>query len=83
MSSDSDTVDYELSDDDENVHHVWDNSLDPVVTVEPGEVVRFECRDALDGQVGPDSTAEDLATARLLRPFSPPGTQSVKSAGNR
>ncbi|ELZ26422.1 Formamidase [Halogeometricum pallidum JCM 14848] len=56
-------VDYELSDDDENVHHVWDNSLDPLVTVEPGEVVRFECRDALDGQVGPDSGVEDLANA--------------------
>ncbi|MFB6219811.1 MAG: acetamidase/formamidase family protein [Halolamina sp.] len=54
------TVDYELSDDDENVHHVWDNSIDPVVTVEPGEVVRFECRDAVDGQVGPDSTAEEF-----------------------
>lgn len=57
------TVDYDLSDADENVHHVWDNGLEPVLTVEPGEVVRFECRDALDGQVGPDSTAEDLATA--------------------
>ncbi|MDS0292812.1 acetamidase/formamidase family protein [Halogeometricum luteum] len=56
-------VDYDLSDDDENVHHVWDNSLDPLVTVEPGEVVRFECRDALDGQVGPDSGVEDLANA--------------------
>src|SRR6056297_3481848 len=56
-------VDYELTDDDENVHHVWDNSLDPLVTVEPGEVVRFECRDALDGQVGPDSDAGDRATA--------------------
>ncbi|MFC3478515.1 acetamidase/formamidase family protein [Halobacterium litoreum] len=53
-------ADYELSDDDANVHHVWDNSLDPAVTVEPGDVVRFECRDAVDGQVGPDSTAEDF-----------------------
>ncbi|QCJ48228.1 acetamidase/formamidase family protein [Haloprofundus sp. MHR1] len=57
------TVDYELSDDDENIHNVWDNSLDPVLRVEPGEVVRFECRDALDGQVTQDSTAEDLANA--------------------
>ncbi|SFR41605.1 acetamidase/formamidase family protein [Halogeometricum limi] len=57
------SVDYELSDADENVHHVWDNSLDPRVTVEPGDIVRFECRDALDGQVGPDSDAEDLANA--------------------
>ena len=63
MSPETYTIDYELSDADENVHHVWDNGLDPVCTVEPGEVVRFECRDALDGQVGPDSTAEDLANA--------------------
>jgi acetamidase/formamidase len=63
MSFDDYTVDHELSDADENVHHVWDNSLDPVLTVEPGEVVRFECRDALDGQVGPESTSEDLANA--------------------
>jgi acetamidase/formamidase len=62
MASDY-TVDHELSDDDANVHNAWDNSLDPLVTVDPGEVVRFECRDALDGQVGPDSTAEDLANA--------------------
>jgi acetamidase/formamidase len=52
--------DYELSDDDRNVHHAWDNSLDPALTVEPGDVVRFECRDAVDGQVGLDSTAEDF-----------------------
>ncbi|MFC4356575.1 acetamidase/formamidase family protein [Halobium salinum] len=55
--------DHELTDDDANVHHAWDNSLDPVLTVEPGEVVRFECRDALNGQVGPDSTVEEFANA--------------------
>jgi acetamidase/formamidase len=48
MSPDA-SPDYELSDADENVHHAWDNSLDPVLTVEPGDVVRFECRDAVDG----------------------------------
>jgi acetamidase/formamidase len=54
------TVDYELSDDDENVHHVWDNGIEPTLTVEPGEVVRFECRDAVDGQVDPDTTAAEF-----------------------
>jgi acetamidase/formamidase len=57
------TVDHELSDADEHIHNAWDNSLEPILTVKPGEVVRFECRDALDGQVGPDSDVEDLATA--------------------
>ena len=55
-----DTADYELSDDDANVHHAWDNSLDPALTVEPGDAVRFECRDAVDEQVGPDTTAEEF-----------------------
>ncbi|MFC6904965.1 acetamidase/formamidase family protein [Halalkalicoccus tibetensis] len=56
-------IDHELSDDAENVHNAWDNALDPVLTVEPGEVVRFECRDALDGQLTPDSDVDDLANA--------------------
>ena len=59
MSTD-DSPDYELSDDDANVHHAWDNSLDPVVSIESGDVVKFGCRDAVDGQVGMDSTAEDF-----------------------
>ena len=60
---DDSSVDHELSDSDANVHHVWDNSLDPVLTVESGDVVRFECRDALNGQIGPGSTAADLSAA--------------------
>ena len=54
------SVDYELSDDDENIHNAWDNSLDPILTVEPGEVVRFECRDAVDGQVDMETTAAEF-----------------------
>lgn len=59
----SDEIDHELSDADENIHNVWNNELEPALTIEPGEVVRFECRDALDGQVTPGSTVEDLANA--------------------
>ncbi len=55
-------VDHRLSDADENIHAAWDNSLDPVLTVEPGDVVRFECRDAVDRQVDVESTAEDFAS---------------------
>ncbi|MGM0606619.1 MAG: acetamidase/formamidase family protein [Halobacteriota archaeon] len=57
------TIDYRLSAADENVHNVWDNSIEPALTIEPGDVVRFDCRDALDGQIDLDSTADDLATA--------------------
>jgi acetamidase/formamidase len=55
------TVDHRISDAPENIHAAWDNSLDPVRTVRPGEVVRFECRDATDGQVTVETTAADVA----------------------
>ena len=54
------TVDHRLSDADRNVHSAFDNSLDPVLTVADGDVVRFECRDAVDGQVDVETTAEDV-----------------------
>jgi len=54
------SIDHRLSDDDENIHSAWDNSLDPALTVESGEFVRFECRDAVDRQVGVQTTAEDV-----------------------
>lgn len=54
------TVDHRLSDRDANIHSAWDNGLDPVLTVEPGDVVRFECRDAVDGQIDVETTAEDV-----------------------
>jgi acetamidase/formamidase len=53
-------IDYRLSDNDENIHSAWDNGLDPILTVEPGDVVRFECRDAVDRQVDVQTTAEDV-----------------------
>ena len=54
------TVDHHLSDADRNIHSAWDRSLDPVLTVESGEVVRFECRDAVDGQIDVETTAADV-----------------------
>ena len=44
-----------------NVHRVWDGSLEPVLTIEDGDVVRFECRDAVDRQLDVESTAEEFA----------------------
>ncbi len=43
-------------------HCAWDNSLDPVLTVAPGDAVTFECKDASNGQITPGSTVETLAT---------------------
>ncbi|WP_121742967.1 acetamidase/formamidase family protein [Natronorubrum halophilum] len=61
MSSDHDAVDHRVSDDDANVHSRWNNDLEPVLTIDPGDVVRFECRDATSGQLGPDSVTADVA----------------------
>lgn len=71
--------DHELNDRDENIHNAWDSSLEPVLTIEPGEVVRFECHDAPDRQVTPDWDVEDLANAS----FDPvhPLTGPVKIVG--
>nr|WP_159763680.1 acetamidase/formamidase family protein [Halovenus carboxidivorans] len=50
-----------MSDDDENVHvGVWDNALDPALSVESGAVVEFDCRGAPNGTFDEDSTAADL-----------------------
>jgi acetamidase/formamidase len=49
---------YEL--DAETVHHSWDNSLTPRVTIEAGDTVVFHTRDAADGHYNQDSTAEDV-----------------------
>ncbi len=54
-------VDEHVSDDEPNVHHVWNNELEPVRSVEPGIVLQFTCRDALDGQIQPGATADDFA----------------------
>ncbi|WP_255169384.1 acetamidase/formamidase family protein [Natrononativus amylolyticus] len=60
MSEPAYTVDHRLSDADRNIHNAWDNALDPVLTVEPGDVVRFECRDAVDRQVDVESGPEEF-----------------------
>jgi acetamidase/formamidase len=53
-------IDYRLSDAERNIHRAWDNSLDPILTVEPGDVVRFECRDATDQQIDVEATDADV-----------------------
>lgn len=40
----------------------WDNSVEPVVRVQPGATVTFEDVDATCGQIKPNSTAEDVRT---------------------
>lgn len=44
----------------QHVHLGWDNSVEPVLDVAPGESVKFETVDSSGGQLAPDSTLEDL-----------------------
>ncbi|MDV2581392.1 acetamidase/formamidase family protein [Alkalibacillus haloalkaliphilus] len=41
-------------------HTVWDNSLEPVISVKPGVSVNFEVHDASGGQLSPKSTSQDV-----------------------
>jgi acetamidase/formamidase len=43
-------------------HYVWDNSLAPRLTIQSGDTVTFQTRDAADGHFRLESTAADVAT---------------------
>ncbi|MEF8799825.1 MAG: acetamidase/formamidase family protein [Halolamina sp.] len=58
---DAPTPDHRLTEDPENLHYTWDNAIEPALTVEPGAVVEFDCRDAFDRQLPVDGTVADLA----------------------
>ena len=42
-------------------HLVWDNSISPILTIDSGELVTFDCLDASNGQIDPRSTDETLS----------------------
>ena len=43
-------------------HFGWDNSIEPVLSVGPGETVEISTVDSSGGQLTPNSTVDDLAT---------------------
>jgi acetamidase/formamidase len=47
--------------DDSVVHAFWDNSYPARLEIDPGDTVVFECREAVDGQVTPDSGHDAVA----------------------
>ncbi|GAB7011483.1 acetamidase/formamidase family protein [Halorubrum trueperi] len=51
---------HSLQDNEETIHRYWDNNLDPVLTIESGDVVNFKCPEPTWGAVTPDTVAEDL-----------------------
>jgi len=54
------SIDHDLSATESNVHREWNPGLDPVLSVEPGDIVRFECRDSWDGLVDKQTTVSDF-----------------------
>ena len=54
-----------LSQEPHTGHNRWHPDIPPVATVEPGQVVGLETRDAFDGQLQPDSGVEDVGRINL------------------
>lgn len=46
--------------DDSTVHAYWDRALQPRLTIDPGDTVVFECREASDRQITPESDSNAL-----------------------
>ena len=64
----------------EHVHFTWDADSEPVLTVAGGDTVEVETRDVTDGQIGPDSTADALATLDWARVYPLAGPIRVEDA---
>ena len=65
---------------EDRVHYVWDNDQEPVLTVEPGDTVVYRTREVSDGQVTPDSTANDLANLNWEKLYPLAGPVAMRGA---
>jgi formamidase len=54
-----------LGEEPETGHNRWHEAIEPVLEVDPGDTVVYETRDAFDGQLDGNSTAEDIGNASL------------------
>src|SRR5204863_1493143 len=46
-------------------HNRWHPDIPPILRVDPGDSIELQTRDAFDGQIGPDSSAADVAESNL------------------
>lgn len=55
-------------------HYGWDNSFAPALTAASGETILFQCLDSSGGQLGPQSTVEDVTALEFakINPVSGP-----------
>lgn len=58
----------------ERTHCRWDQSIAPLVTVEPGDIVELETKEASDGQIVPGSSVDVLNTLdfSVIHPLTGP-----------
>jgi len=63
-----------LRDDPSTGHNRWHADLPPVARCRPGDELILETRDALDGQIGPESTIETVAAmdTTVVHPMTGP-----------
>jgi formamidase len=63
------TVDYSkrLAEEPGKGHNRWHESIAPLIEAAPGEEVEIQTRDAFDGQIGENTTMEDLRRCDLNR----------------
>jgi acetamidase/formamidase len=65
---------------EDRVHYVWDNELEPAITIAPGDTVVYNTREVSDGQITPDSTADALATFDWDRVYPLSGPVAIEGA---
>ncbi|MGE5673219.1 MAG: acetamidase/formamidase family protein [Mycobacterium leprae] len=66
--------------DDANVHYQWDATLAPRLTVEPGDTITMDLRDAADGHYGPHRSAEEMERPRVSRGHPLTGPVYIRGA---
>ena len=65
--------------DDSVTQPFWDNSVTPRLTIDPGDTVVIECAEPV-GQVGPDSSADDLASLDFSKVHALTGSIAINGA---
>lgn len=66
--------------DDSVVHAFWDNSYPARIEIDPGDTVVFECREAVDGQVTPESGHDAVSNLDFSRIHPLTGPIFIKGA---
>lgn len=65
---------------DERVHHVWDQTIPPLLTIDPGDSVVFHTRDASDRRMTPTTTVADIEQNAPFRGHPLTGPVAVRGA---